>query len=787
MQKLLTTLVVAAGLFQTAASQTLVQGDILNIYEDPLVGVSVGVPGSTVGTATDANGHFEILVPSGQDSLQVSYLGYTTVMIPVVAGRTYLHLEEMSTMLKTVEVPGFAGAVGQARRRAESVQKIPESVVTYTTEHIEASGINTLESFASQIPNLSYSKSQNIGVNFINIRGIGQIRNGDSPVAFLIDGVYIPDPNVVNMELFDLAMIEVVKGPQGTLYGKNAIGGAINILTQTPTNAFKNRIKIGVGNGGYYGGQLVSSGHIIKDKLFYRLAGSYKNMDGVIRNSFLDTLVDYYSDFSLRGQLRYDFSNRLSLTVEGQYSDTEGGATYSGHAPSGPELDPNDFNYVIDANVFGESTLKNNMANARLEWNLGRMKFQSITSFNKADRQHAGDLDFLSLDILRQDQESNSSSFNQEFRLGSHAGSSKVDWDLGVQYQTSDRDLITRSYVDFGYFLTPPMPLDTLFLSNFVEPKPISDFTNHYTTFAGFAFGTWHVTSRFDMSAGLRVDHDQIEQDNRNEGFVADKSATELQPKLSLAYDLDPNVLVYANYGRGYRSGGYNAQTTSIFDAEYDGETSNNFELGVKTSTEDHRIIFNMAAFYVDFNHQQQFAVALGLNGLKLGNYNYEKSKMYGVEAEAQVRTSRYLDVLAGFGMSRAEIVDGGMAGTTDRTVFNGNRVPLVPQTTANVALKSLFPISPKVQFSGFLNLALKGKIYWHENNVDASNPYTLLDGRVGVTIMERYDIYLWGANIGDTKYYQEYGDGAVTGSAAGDTVWPGQPRTYGVEVGVKF
>lgn len=772
---------------QMATSQTLLKGNIQSATNDPLVGVSVSVTGTTIGIASDANGDFELLVPSGQDSVRFDYLGFKSMTLPLSTGKMLVIMEEESKLLEAVQVAGFAGAVGQARRRAESVQQIPESVVTFTSEHIEATGISNFQSFANQVPNVSYATSQNIGVNFINIRGIGQIRNGDSPVAFLIDGVTIPDPNLVNQELFDLAMIEVVKGPQGTLYGKNAIGGAVNILTLAPTNNFRHKVKFGVGNGGYLGGQAVSSGPIVKDKIYYRIAGTYKTMDGLLTNTFLDRKVDYYEDLSFRGQLKFDFSTRVSLTLAGQYSDTQGGATYSGHSPTGVELDPNDFNYVIDANVFGESELKNSFASARLEWNIGNMKFQSISSYQKADRNHAGDLDFISLDILRQDQLSNSKSFNQEFRLGSHTGSSKIEWDLGIQYQQSERDLITNAYADFGYFQNPPMPLDTLFLSNFVEPKPVSDFTNTYKTFAGFAFATWHATDKLDVSAGVRIDNDNIKQDNRNEGFVHEKTDTEVQPKISLAYDLAQHMLLYANYGRGYRSGGYNAQVTSLFDAEYAGETSNNFELGLKTSTADKLFIFNVAGFYIDFKEQQQFAVALGASGLKMGNYNFPESRVYGFEAETQVRTSRYLDVLAGFGLSKSEIIDGGFAGATDRTVYNGNNAPYVPQSTANVALKSSFPISDKVQFLGFVNFSLKGKIYWHENNADVSNPYTLLDSRIGVSIMDKYEIFLWGANLGDTQYYQEYGDGQLTGSLAGDTVWPGQPRTVGVDVAVKF
>ena len=135
-----------------AIGQTLLKGNVRSITNDPLVGVSVSIIGTTIGIATDANGDFELLVPSGQDSIRFDYLGYMPLTLAMADGKMQVVLEEESKMLEAVQVAGFAGAVGQARRRAESVQQIPESVVTYTTEHIEATGITNFQSFANQVP-----------------------------------------------------------------------------------------------------------------------------------------------------------------------------------------------------------------------------------------------------------------------------------------------------------------------------------------------------------------------------------------------------------------------------------------------------------------------------------------------------------------------------------------------------------------------------------------------------------------------------------------------------------
>jgi iron complex outermembrane receptor protein len=516
--------------------------------------------------------------------------------------------------------------------------------------------------------------------------------------------------------------------------------------------------------------------------VYYRIAGSYKKSDGVITNQTLQEEVDYLKDLSLRGQLKFDLSSQFSAVLTGQYSNTEGGGTYYAHSPTGLQMPANDFNYIIDADQRGESTLKNTFTSLKLEYNLGGAIFRSVTSYNKADRNHFGDLDFLAADILRQIQDSNSKTFNQEFRLSSANSDSKVSWDLGAFYQNSDKYLYTVATADFGFFAMPPAPTgQQSTLAN------LSDFTNNFKTIALFGFLDYELSDKLTASVGLRFDNDKITQDNQLLNIKPDKSQSELQPKVSLAYQATDNVLVYGNYGRGYRSGGYNSDATELFDAEYEGETSNNFEVGLKTSSKDQRLIFNAAAFYVDFKNQQQYAVAFGTNGLVLGNYNFPETTVSGFEADLKYRTSPYLDILTGFGYNKSEIQEGGNNGSIDRSSFVGNTTPFVPQTTFNIALQSNFPISDKIDFLGFLNLSNKGKIYWHEDNNDVADPYSLLDGRLGVSINKKFDITFWCNNILDTDYFQEYNAGELSGSAAGDIGWIGKPRTLGLDLAVKF
>jgi iron complex outermembrane receptor protein len=238
-----------------------------------LLGVNVVEKGTLNGTTTDVDGNHSIQV-NESSTLVFSFLGFKTIEV-VVNGETKIDvfIEEDASQLDAVMIREFSDIIGQARRRAESVQSIPESVVSFTEKDNETKGINNVQTFTDQIPNFNFTTLQNVGSNFITVRGISQIRNGDALVAFIIDGVTLPDANLLNQELFDVALIEIIKRPQGALYGKNAIAGAINIVTNEPTNTFKSKAQIGYANGNLLEAQLSSTGPIIENKLFYRVSG----------------------------------------------------------------------------------------------------------------------------------------------------------------------------------------------------------------------------------------------------------------------------------------------------------------------------------------------------------------------------------------------------------------------------------------------------------------------------------------------------------------------------------
>lgn len=761
-------------------SQEKTISGVITDGSEALPGVNIVEKGTANGVTTDFNGNYEITV--GPDATLVfSYIGFKTQEIAVADQTTInLALAEDAEQLEGVVVQGFAGVIGKSRKRTASIQTTAESVTALNAEGIESAGITDINSFSTLVPNLKFNSAQAVGLNFITVRGIPQVRGGDAPLAFVIDGVTIPDPSLLSQGLFDLALVEVVKGPQGALYGKNAIGGAINIYTKEPTNKMANRIKLGAGNGGNLQAQFVSSGAISKDKVFYRFSTQYKNFDGLLTNEFLNQKVDFSKEFSVRGQIKARLSDNFTVAATFQHFNIDGGATYYSVNPIGTDgeftggiLDPNpeDGNNVIFANILGSSDMKNNYGNFKMDYNLKGAKLQSITSFNKVDRSTNGDLDFLELDGLTQAEEISTKTFNQEIRINNTTTDTKFDWSLGGFYQSIQRDVFQNGTtgVDFG----GPFDFDT------------SDFVNETKTIALFGFFDYKLTEKLTASAGFRYDIDKFTQEDFLFVTNSDRDNNEFQPKVSLAYQASEKVLFYANYGRGYRNGGFNADATDLFNRTFDDETSDNYELGFKTTSWNDRLIFNGSIFSSSLTNQQQYI--LDLTTFIAGIYNYDETKVFGFELESRARLSNFLDVFANFGLSDAEIVNGGSAGITDYSVYDGQKTPFVPVSSFGIGLESSFKITDDIKFNGFLNLDNTGKTYWHETNTDANTTaaYSLLDARIGLSY-KNWKLDIWGKNLTDTQYYREFSPGEFVGSPD-DVAWRGQPVAVGTAISVKF
>jgi iron complex outermembrane receptor protein len=220
-----------------------------------------------------------------------------------------------------------------AQRREEKLQDVPVAVTALTATDIIARGIGSTRDVLPSVPNVTYDESFTIGNSFVSIRGVAQINNADSPIAIVVDGVPQNNQKQLRMELFDVERIEVLKGPQGALYGRNAIGGALNIVTQRPTNDFKGWVDAGYGSGNTASVAGAVSGPISPDKALFRLSAAYKDSDGQIDNVYLDEKVDFYTSKDVRGRVILTPSDALEIDLRASWSNLDGGAIRDASMP----------------------------------------------------------------------------------------------------------------------------------------------------------------------------------------------------------------------------------------------------------------------------------------------------------------------------------------------------------------------------------------------------------------------------------------------------------------------
>lgn len=297
-----------------------------------------------------------------------------------------------ATTVANASISQLEEVVVTARKRAETLQDVPVAVTAFTARSIEDAGIESVSDFLSLTPNVTFVSSESSGVNFMTIRGLTQVRNGESPVAVVIDGVLMTDPGQFDQELFDIKQIEVLKGPQGALYGRNAIGGAINITSQAPSAETEAKLTVGAGNGG----QVKVKGAVggaLTDKANYRLAASYTDRDGHLMNTFLNEEVDPHQETSFRGRINWKASDKLDVDLRLSRSEVEGGslnfvinADFNAFDFVG---DANDTSVDFTANRIGINERDITSGSVKLDYDMGFATLTSVTSWDDQEEFYA--------------------------------------------------------------------------------------------------------------------------------------------------------------------------------------------------------------------------------------------------------------------------------------------------------------------------------------------------------------------------------------------------------------
>lgn len=365
-----------------------------------------------------------------------------------------------------------------------------------------------------------------------------------------------------------------------------------------PTNEYEGKLKLSYGNSNTVYGQFSFSGPVVEDKVLFRVSGSHKRSDGFVKNVALDTFADRIRDTYLHGLILFDMTENISLDLRANYGYNDNGNLSAEGFVTRAQFDDFDPGFIkLNADTFTIREMYDFSAKLNIEGEY--LTLTSITSYSNVMTDLEGDADFTPLPIVLQDVESSIKAITQELRLSS-SSDSDFRWLVGVFYQ--DRDVDKSLNIPFDDGTGHPLPALAQSALDFGTSK----------SWAVFGSASYDITPELELTFGLRYDSDKRTSVDANiPGSDAARKFTSTQPKVQLKYQLRPDLNIYATYGRGFRSGGFNAFVSIAEDRAYAGETADNYEVGIKGSMAGGKVSFSASAFRIDFNNQQFFFVSV--------------------------------------------------------------------------------------------------------------------------------------------------------------------------------
>ena len=701
---------------------------------------------------------------------------------------------------------GLGEIVVTATRSSTALSKVSASVTAVQAGDLGAGKIKDVQSLAASIPNLSVGDQ--FGVNRIFIRGIGLTSidlGADGGVAFLQDGAQIARPAAQLAGFYDLQQVEVLRGPQGTLYGRGATAGAINLITKRPTEETEGYLRATYGNYNAVALEGAIGGALIKDKLLVRLSGKYDVRDGYGVNEFTGSQIDNRKAYAFRGSVLIKAAADLDILVSAE-TFHENDNNYAFHY-FGPTVAPENAlgSLLGGQSIFTIAAAKGVQPNLRdlysgtdpinhrngtsvtgtIEWSPENWTVKSITSYHDFERFNRDDLDGSNVNMFGQNNYTETSkSFSQEF-VGTYK-KDKLEGLLGASYFHEDmtgevRVPLTNLGILFG------LPADTFNAQNYLQSGAVK-----VDALGFYAQGTYHFDDSLKLTLGGRFSHEK----RTGTGvflFLATDVPTDkskawdaFTPTATLDYQVDASTHLYATVTRGFKSGVINVGSQNdVIDPEYVWS----YELGLKTSGLGNRIQANLAAFYMDYsNLQVGFVNAQSV----VQTVNAASARNYGLEAELRARpaTGLTLELFGTYLNAKYRSFTNGYYRANFATVnLAGNTLDNAPEFSFRAGANYDLPISipGKINLRG--ELTWQDRVYFTEfNNADATQaPYAMINAGISYTSEDkRWTVDVWGRNLTDHFIFS---NNIITAplynSVRVGTVAP--PRTYGVTLGVKL
>jgi iron complex outermembrane receptor protein len=692
-----------------------------------------------------------------------------------------------------------------ARKRDESLLDVPVAINVFTAADIKSAGIERPQDFIDMTPNMSLVQTQNQGTSFVTVRGISQARNSEASVAVLIDGVAMANPSQFNQELFDIESIEVLKGPQGALYGRNAIGGAIIIKTREPADAFEGNVMVGYDSGPGYKVRGGISGPLT-DTLKYRASVSYFDTDGYIDNTFLHERADPFKDLSARLRMLWEPTDAFSADLRFSMSQVDTQALYFNITES-----VNDTSLPVQVNNPGIDQRDMYSVSLKLDYKTSAGTLTSITAYDDLEEILTGDqFNFLPIpqsvlfNFFGADQAQHQfldvKATSQELRFTSPA-EKRLRWIVGAYAIATDRFISTGNVFDLGTGVVPEVRRTPLPLFN----PQFTFLADSQDNFAWAVFGEtdFDINDKTELSLALRYDNDERKNTTDTPvefipaalagvafpGQVRRKAWDELQPKVTLRYKPTTDSTLYVGYSRGFRSGGFNqtgvgaAGIPGINDL-FDEETADTYEAGAKAEFLDRRLSANLNLYYTQAHGSYFFVFDPNTSTQNLGNLGAVDYK--GLELEFRALIAQGFNAYLGLGFTDSDIKESDRAATDV-----GNQAPLVSKYSVNLGLQYRRELAALTGVDAFIRTDMEviGPTWFYPDNFTKRDPVNLVNLRLGLD-SQSWSLTAWVKNLTDEEYNAEWSPGPQFFPNPGYTnnfVFKALPRRWGVDLSYRF
>jgi iron complex outermembrane recepter protein len=803
-----------------------------------------------------------------------------------------------------------------ARRQDEALIDVPASVTVLSAETLEKTGIERADEFVQLTPGVTIvTGTAEAGDTQINIRGINGARDAESSVALVVDGILKTNTAQLNQDQGTLRQIEILKGPQGALYGRNAAAGAIVIQTLKPDDFLEGGVRVSAAEDDTYSATAYIATPVGEGAGIV-LSGNYFTTDGFYRNGFLGSnTVDDQEIWSIDGRFVAQLSDATELDIKARYADLSGASinfNAAFHLPNFAGVNPaffedvneHPFNFYSNIRPFNEQ--QSFEVSAKVEHEFDAVTLTAWLLYSDVQQELGADgtsADFARFTFPGATQDSvaasnlcfsttagltgfpvnqpgfigsnpvpfifdpiggstfgpysptscdgtqyqirDQSDFSAEIRLASNNGG-PVDWQVGAYYLHIDRQVGVSLGADLGNGITRQL-FNPAGSANPTTQLYHDDFsTNVYAVFGSADF---EATDRLDIGIALRYDIEDRSVTNlvpvatdpftggpinpgQAFGPIPDQSQTfkQLQPKISLRYAITDDINFYANWGIGFKSGGFNNQgsaaivdqafnqfigTNILIEDVFRKEKSSAFEAGVKGTLLDGRVNFDLAGYYTEIDDMQFFEFFVGAFGLLRVVSNIDEVEVYGAEFNLNAELLPGWDVFGSVNLTESEI-----KANASRPITVGNESPYTADYTINLGTQLDLPLTDTLDFVARADYRITGPTWFHTVQDDMSptlfsgllplpadpvtspnklvlpgvvgdadysitqrDTFEVLDVRVGVET-DRWSLTVFADNLTNEKYLNEVIPAIEFG---GSFISPGALRRFGVEAGVKF